>query len=71
MPLVGNRIRHDTAGTPVIVPDGANGSRTSTGTSRATFDSTEQAAWTVAAGGSALPGGATGQVLTKVGDGAG
>lgn len=40
-----------TAGTPVLLPDGTTGTRTTTGTSRPTFDATEEAAWTVAAGG--------------------
>lgn len=39
------------AGTPALLPDGTTGTRTTTGTSRPAFDSTEEAAWTVAAGG--------------------
>lgn len=40
-----------TAGTPVLLPDGTSGTRTTTGTSRATFDATEKGLWTVSAGG--------------------
>ena len=39
------------AGDPVLLPNGSTGTRTTDGTSRATFDATEEAAWTVAAGG--------------------
>ncbi|UCZ89077.1 hypothetical protein [Gordonia sp. WA4-43] len=36
---------------PVFLPNGTTGKRTAAGTSRATFDATELAAWTVASGG--------------------
>ncbi|BDB62340.1 hypothetical protein [Rhodococcus sp. RDE2] len=51
------------AGDAVLLPNGKTGTRTTAGTSRATFDATEEAAWTVASG---VPsGGTAGQVLTK------
>ena len=52
-----------TAGTAVLLPNGKTGSRTTNGTSRPSFDATEEAAWTVAP---ALPtGGTAGQVPIK------
>lgn len=53
-------------------PVSAVGKRTAAGTSRATFDATEQGLWTVAAAASPLPsGGSVGQLLAKTADGAG
>ncbi|OZE35587.1 MULTISPECIES: hypothetical protein [unclassified Rhodococcus (in: high G+C Gram-positive bacteria)] len=52
---------------PVLLPNGSTGKRTAAGTSRAQFDATELALWTVASG---LPsGGTTGQVPVKTADG--
>ncbi|MEW1933131.1 SGNH/GDSL hydrolase family protein [Rhodococcus sp. NPDC079359] len=39
------------AGAAILLPDGTTGTRTANGTSRASFDATEKALWTVAASG--------------------
>lgn len=41
---------------PVVLPNGTLGKRTTAGTSRATFDATEVALWTVASDGSSGAG---------------
>ena len=57
-------------GSPVLLPNGKLGTRTAAGTSRANFDATELALWTVET--AALPsGGTTGQFLSKTSGGAG
>ncbi|WP_157139161.1 hypothetical protein [Gordonia alkanivorans] len=53
------------AGVPVLLPNGKTGTRTTAGTSRASFDTTEEAAWTIAAGG--LDAGAVESVVNEIG----
>ncbi|ETD31538.1 hypothetical protein [Williamsia sp. D3] len=53
------------AGAPVVLPNGTIGKRTTSGTSRPSFDATEIAAWTVTSGG----GGSGGLTVTDNGDG--